>query len=259
MMATLAKQEVIRAFGAAAQYYHQHATVQQRVARQLAGLLIEEPLPPRPNLLEIGCGTGYLSQRLLQHWPEGNFLLSDISWPMVQRCRANLGRTTKNVQYAVFDAEQPPLSANFDLITSSMVLQWFANPIESLVSLSSLLRPGGSMAFATLGNQTFQEWQSVCAAQGVASGLKSYPSKRAWQQGWQMCGHAVMHEEKVQVKHPSGLAFLRELKTIGAHRPLPGYYPQSAGILRRLLRQLDQGQGFTITYHLLYGMFTKIL
>lgn len=264
-----AKKAIILAFGEA-DNYHRDAHVQRRVAQELARMLAKQPFSAQPHILEIGCGSGFLSQHLLQGWPAAHFLLSDISWPMVQRCRANLGEASANVHYAVLDGEQPALAPaqtpthvpalapGFELITASMVFQWFANPIHSLAGLSRLLHPGGCLAFATLGKQTFQEWQAACTDLGVASGLSNYPSSAAWKQGWQPQGTACMWEERITVNHPSSLAFLHALKTIGANLPHPDYHVQPAGVLRRLLRHLDQeSKGFAITYHVLYGIFTK--
>lgn len=258
---TPAKKKVLRAFGAA-DHYHRYAWVQQQVAQALATVLEDRRLPSRPRIWEVGCGTGFLSQHLLKRWPEGCFLLSDLSWSMVRRCQANLGRPSETVFYAVLDGEQPALSAcssGFDLIASSLVFQWFSNPIQRLAELSALLRPGGSLVFATLGHQTFHEWQAACTSLEVASGLLTYPSAVHWQEGWRSQGMTQMREEYMTVNYPSSLSFLRELKAIGAHQPHSAYYPHAAGVLRRLLRHLDQGHGLDLTYHLLYGVFVKSL
>lgn len=251
------KQAIIRAFGEANNYHH-FAHVQQQVAKELAKRLQQKVFSARPHILEIGCGSGFLSQHLLQRWPEGDFLFSDIAWPMLQRCRTNLGESAATIHYAVMDGEQLALAPSFELITASMVFQWFTNPIASLAGFSHLLRPGGCLAFATLGKHTFHEWQTACTTQGVASGLSHYPSAAEWQLGWQPQGTtACIDEWQITVKHQSSLAFLRELKEIGAASPNPDHQAQPAGVLRRLLRHLDQGNGFAITYHVLYGMFSK--
>lgn len=250
------KHGIIRAFGGA-HHYHQQAQVQRQVAETLATRLPPPPFPSQPKVLEVGCGTGFLSQHLLQRWPQGTFLLSDISWPMVQRCRANLGRASHPVYHAVLDGEHPALATRFDLIAASMVFQWFAHPIENLSALHDRLHPGGCLVFATLGPQTFREWRTACTTVDVSHGLPTYPSAATWTEGWPAQGTPQMHEQHITVQHPSSLDFLRSLKRIGANRPTPGYRPQPAGILRSVLRRLDQHNGFAITYHILYGTFFK--
>ena len=265
------KQRIIHAFESAI-HYHRDAHVQRRVADTLADMLFQYPCPPDPQVVELGCGTGFLSHRLDRQWPASALVLSDMSWSMVRRCRANLeqgggqggGQGGRRHRYVVLDGEHLALVPGFDIIASSMAFQWFSHPIAHLAALSRVLRPGGVLAFATLGPQTFQVWRQACLSLGVASGLPDYPSADRWREGWAMHGPAAMREETITVTYPSSLAFVRDLKAIGAHLPRLGYRAQPAGVLRRLLRYLDGGGGggggggeFAITYHLLYGIFAK--
>ncbi|MBF0584677.1 MAG: methyltransferase [Magnetococcales bacterium] len=243
------------AFGQAEQY-QQFAVVQRQVAHRLAAAL--PPLAPCPVILELGCGTGLLSRQLLARWPDTPFVCSDIALPMVQRCRQQLGQR-ETVLYTVLDGEQPAvIAAGFDLIAASMVFQWFSRPLAALAGLHALLRPGGCLAFATLGPATFMEWQQGCTALGLTSGLPSYPPLAAWQQAWPNPELAQLQVELVRRRHRSGLAFLQELRAVGAHQPVEGYRPQTPGQLRRLLRHLEQENGeVTMTYQVLYGLFYK--
>ena len=244
------KKKVIHAFGQA-HHYAEQAQFQKRVASTLASRL---PSLSRPVMLELGCGTGFLSQQLLERWPDSPLLCSDLTYPMVQRCRATLGERP-NLCYGVMDGEQPAVLPGFDLIVASMVFQWFAQPLASLAGLFSLLAPGGALAFATLGPGTFPEWQEACTALGLTSGLAQRPSAADWQQAWPAAGMAQVWEEQMSLHHPTGLAFLQGLRAIGAHLPAPGYRPQSPGHLRRLLRHLERNQEVTMTYHIVYGLF----
>ncbi|MEO5341607.1 MAG: methyltransferase [Magnetococcus sp. MYC-9] len=249
------KNKIINAFDQADQYAN-HAVLQRQVVHTLAGRL---PALSQPRILELGCGTGLLSQQLLARWPQSPLVCSDISHAMVRRCRTTLGERA-NLLYAVMDGEQPAVRPGFDLIATSMVLQWFTEPLRSLSALHALLAPGGLLAFATLGAETFREWQTACTALGLAHGLAPRPAAAAWQQAWPTAGAARIWEERITLHHPSGLAFLQNLRALGAHLPTPGYHPLTAGQLRRLLRSLEHaetGQGFAITYHVLYGLFGK--
>jgi malonyl-ACP O-methyltransferase BioC len=247
--------QVIREAFGRAETYTEHAQVQRLVAERLASRIL---LPlAAPAILELGCGTGLLSRLLQQRWPQGTLLCSDLSWPMVQRCRAQL-TPSERLRFAVLDGEDPPLLRDqFDLIAASMVMQWFSQPAAALRRCHALLRPGGSIAMATLAPGSFQEWQRACQAAGVAHGLHRYPSASAWQAAWPFPADCRLEEEKITVQHPSGLDFLRGLRAIGAHLPAAGYQAHSAGEMRRLLRTLSDPQGVSITYVIYYGRFYK--
>ncbi|MBF0097902.1 MAG: methyltransferase domain-containing protein [Magnetococcales bacterium] len=244
------------AFGQA-DAYTEHAQVQRLVAERLAGRIA---LSVRaPDMLELGCGTGLLSAHLHRRWPLGSLLCSDLSAPMVQRCRTTLApSSSERLHFAVLDGENPPfIGEQFDLIAASMVMQWFAQPCVALRRYHALLRPGGSIAMATLAPGTFHEWQSACQAAGVVHGLHRYPSASAWQAAWPSPADCVLEEEEITVQHASGLDFLRGLRAIGAHLPVPGYRPNSAGEMRRILRSLTGPHGVSVTYVVLYGIFNK--
>ena len=80
------KAAVAAAFGAAADTYDDKADVQRAAAERLAQRLSALDLPAAPRVLEIGCGTGLLS-RALAGMKTSELVISDISEPMVARCR----------------------------------------------------------------------------------------------------------------------------------------------------------------------------
>lgn len=249
----------IRNAFAQAVHYPRFAHVQKQVALHMSDRLQQHVHDQKPQVLEIGCGTGFLSHHLIHLWPEGRFLLTDIALPMVQRCQKSLGKLEK-VSYLVMDGESLPLVANqtgFDLIVASMVFQWFNEPLVAMNHLVSLLKPGGTLFFSTLGPKTFQEWHALSKKLKIHTSIGRYPASTIWKRGWPPNGIGQMDEQFITVHHQDGLAFLRELKAIGAHQPTPDYFPQTAGTLRRLLRHTHSEHGFDVTYHLLYGLFVK--
>ena len=92
-------------FGRAAARYEAHAPA-QRAARRLAEDIARLDLPPRPRILEIGCGTGLLTRELARRLGPADWTLTDISPAMLEIAR--LGPAPQgSVRYAALDGNIP--------------------------------------------------------------------------------------------------------------------------------------------------------
>jgi malonyl-CoA O-methyltransferase len=232
--------KVAEAFAARAQGYEQNASLQADIAEKLARLL---PELERPKILEIGCGTGFLTRHLFERYPHGDFLITDLAPEMVALCRTRMeGAEINPCRYAVMDGEAPDCGAGFDLIALTMTLQWFANPVEGLHRLKALLKPGGHLLFATTGPDSFPEWRGALDACGLRHGLITMPKLPA-----------VVEQETLIVDYGNGVAFLKALKAIGAATPRTGYEPLPPGRLRAGLRLFEQSHGGQVSWHIVYG------
>ncbi|WMD21136.1 dethiobiotin synthase [Achromobacter seleniivolatilans] len=242
-------------FGAAAGRYEDHAPIQRITAERLASDIAQLPLPPRPRILEIGCGTGLLTQALARQLGAADWTVTDIAPGMLaaaQRGPALPG----TARYALLDGEQPQaLTGQYDLICSSLAVQWFSDLNTGLGRLAELLAPGGYLAIATLAEGTFKEWQAAHEAACLVAATPHYPPRTAIRPAMVNLNGSVRSERLIQ-NHPDGLNFLKGLKGIGATTPAPGRPPLSAAQLRRVLTAFDE-QGATVTYHLAYGMWKK--
>jgi malonyl-CoA O-methyltransferase len=235
-------------FGAAVATYETAADIQRQVAASLAERIARLSLPRGPRVLEIGCGTGLLSRGLIACLPAAEFYFSDIAPPMAEACRKALARPV-----LVMDGERPCFGpgARFDLICASLSFQWFRDPARTFRQLAALLAPGGHLAFATLAEDSFQEWRAALAEAGLESGIPAYPGIAAWQSF--LPGR--VEQEHLLSPHEDGRAFLRSLKRIGAGRPAEGYRPLPPGELRRVLRRFEAG--IAVTYHIAYGLYLR--
>lgn len=250
------KRDIAARFGSAAQSYDSHAEVQRHAADTLAASLPD--LVPT-HALEIGCGTGYLSQALITRWPQAQWLFSDISADMLAHCRRRLGRQRlgeTSADFAALDAEHLELDQRFDLIASSLAFQWFEQPAQTLAKLFDHLAPGGQLHIATLGAGSFAEWRDCHDELGLPCGTSDYPNAAELRALVPSEATACLSEEDYAIDYGSGRDFLRALKGIGAGLPECGYRGLSAGEMRKVLREFDS-RGDRITYHLLYLTLEK--
>ncbi|USI72147.1 methyltransferase [Sphingomonas morindae] len=211
--------------------YDAAAEVQARVAGALATEIAGLALPPRPRVLEIGCGTGLLGAALIDRLPGASWRMTDIAPAMVARAQARFGRRP-DIAYAVMDGEAPDPDGRYDLICSSLALQWFRDLPAGVARLRARLAPGGRLVFTTLAEGSFAEWRA--AHHEASPGTPDYPAPAALAA---MGLRVTLTEHRVH--HPDGRAFVRALKAIGAGTPRPGHRPLAPAAFRATLARFE--------------------
>lgn len=248
------KAAVAAAFGSAAASYDANAELQHQVAGRLARRIAALPLPNAPRVLEIGCGTGFLTRALMPRLPGASWVITDLAEPMVRACRRSL---SGEAAFLVMDGERPCLTGGFDLICASLALQWFGDIGAALAGWSALLRPGGHLAFATLAAGTFATWRAAHREFGLIAGVPDYPDRERLTAFLPQGGSGTVDVEPVRFPYPDGSTFLATLRRIGADVPAEGHRPLSPGQLRRVLRRFLPPVGLTETYETAYGFFRR--
>ncbi|NVJ93640.1 MAG: methyltransferase domain-containing protein [Methylocystaceae bacterium] len=251
------KSHIKQTFGKASKTYDREAPVQQWAAELLIGYIEGLNLKSVGHCLEIGCGTGFLSEKVYRLFPAADWLITDLSAEMLDQCKARFP-VGKNITFQVMDGEKPTVHEHYDLIVSSLAFQWFYDLSGSLHHLSELLNPEGRLIFTTLGPDTFIEWRQLFEAYEQPVGLHRYPSVSELNSYvFDGCRVDFTSHHKTQ-NYRDGFAFLKALKTIGAQVPQSGYRPLSAGALRKMLKALGSDeQGCTMTYEILLGEIVR--
>ncbi|SFF99329.1 malonyl-CoA O-methyltransferase [Novosphingobium sp. CF614] len=235
---------IARAF-AGARDYDRQARIQRKVAQGLATRAIALDLPENPRVMEIGCGTGFLTQALVEAGVGGQWLVTDVAPEMIARCRARLGEAPSR-RFALLDGERgTPDGGPFDLICSSLALQWFEDAPAALARMAAWLAPGGHCLVTTLGPNSFAEWRAAHTAEGLVSGTPSFPSMEAFA----AIGPEDLRVENLIERHVDARSFLRALKAIGAGTARAGHRPLPPGALRRVMARFDRN-GREVTYEI---------
>ena len=250
------RRQIREAFSGACDY-DRHARVQRVVARRLARRIAGLPLPERPRILEIGCGTGFLTAALIDEGVAGDWLVTDIAPAMVARCRDRIGECA-DMRFAVLDGEygDPGDGARFDLVCSSLVMQWFDDPASALARMLGWLAPEGHCIFATLGSGSFEEWRRAHEAQGLVCGTPRFPSLGELEAMSPQARQGELCVEPLTESQGSASAFLHALKAIGAGTAAAGHRPLPPADLRRVMRRFEQ-QGASVTYEVVTGHFRR--
>ncbi|WP_280253477.1 class I SAM-dependent methyltransferase [Nocardia abscessus] len=114
-----------------------------RVYRRLAEL---SGARPGDRVLDIGCGTGYLTRRLAAVTGSGTVVGVDASTAILDRARAIT--TEPNCTYRVGVAESlPGEDGSFDVVTNCLMLHHLPEDVRAtaLAQMWRVLRPGGRL------------------------------------------------------------------------------------------------------------------
>ena len=100
---------------------------------RLAASVEREPL----SILELGCGTGYLTALLRERFPEAAIEAVDFAPAMIARARERV----PDARFVVADIEELELEPeSYDLIVSSATVQWLTEPEQTFARLAALAR-----------------------------------------------------------------------------------------------------------------------
>jgi trans-aconitate 2-methyltransferase len=99
-------------------------------------------IAPDASVLDVGCGTGRVTQELLALVPEGRVVAIDASQDMVNLARERLG---DRVEVWCQDALELELDEPVDAIVSTATLHWVSDHDRLWERLGRALRPGGML------------------------------------------------------------------------------------------------------------------
>ena len=251
------RQQVAAAFGGARDYSG-NAGIQRKVAAELAAHIAAIKLPPAPQILEIGCGTGFLTQELLDRRLGGDWLVTDKSPDMVERCRDAVGDAPGR-DFAMLDGEYGMADHHeqYDLICASMAMQWFDDLGEAVARMVQKLVPGGHLVFNTLASATFREWREAHRESGQGDGAIAFPTVPVLRDMMAQFAPAVFAVTTHTETHADAREFLARLKLIGAATARIGHRPLAPRALKQVMARFDaQGAGVTyevVTCHIVRG------
>ncbi len=111
------KELILRRFETSFDGYNKYADVQRRICARLGELV---PKHEVMRGLELGAGTGFLTEYLLRRWPHAEWLVNDLSTE-AKRFLEPLAPTAK---WLWGDAEAIPYPSGLDIIASASTAQW---------------------------------------------------------------------------------------------------------------------------------------
>ena len=101
-------------------------------------------LGPEDNVLDVGCGAGWLARLIADQIPEGRVVGLDISDEMIRRARRN-NLDLENAMFVIGEVGEIPWDANFFTHALSVEAAYYwPDPHAALREIHRVLREGGS-------------------------------------------------------------------------------------------------------------------
>lgn len=245
-------------FTRAANTYAEHAPVQLRVAKELCAAC--ELKHQDAELLEFGCGTGFLSSLLLGRFPLARLTALDISREMLDLVSGKIEHPDRFTTICgdVYDVEDGP---RYDGIVSSSALHWCEDLAGVFGKFHRVLKPKGVLRAAVMVRGTLGELHQLRA--------ELFPEnmpRREIPNGELVCERIVAagfelrstHEKTFTETHASVEDFLNSLRLAGL---TGGSLSQGKRLLRRneLIALMDEydsrfgnAEGIPATYRVLF-------
>lgn len=265
---TFDQQHVRRAFDRAAESYEQAAVLQNEVCRRLLEKLDVVKIVPR-LILDAGAGTGTAIPILYERYNKAQVVALDLSENMLHQS-ARKGGLLRSPYLVCADIERLPFADNtFDLIVSSLSMQWCNDISLAMLEAHRVLKPGGLFVFTTFGPDTLKElrysWAKVDAANHVNQFIDMHDIGDALL--YHGFSEPVMEAEILTVTYHTADEIMHDLKAIGAN--VTAKYPIDESIKNQVVRglsaksvlqtvrqayeQFRQGDVLPATYEIIYG------
>lgn len=154
---------------------------------QEKGIFLRHPSPRQ--ILDVGCGTGEITARLADLYPEASLVGVDLEEPHLERarrrCEGKRARFEKGDALALHFGE-----GQFDLCVCRHLLQAVPDPRRVVAELARVTRPGGRLhliaedygmlwAFPTA-HDADEFWQTVPRKYGAGVGCDLYVGRKMY-------------------------------------------------------------------------------
>ena len=255
----IARAHIARAFGRAAPHYDQYADLQRQVAVELLGYV--DPQLTSPAVLDLGCGTGYCSLKLREQCPASELLALDMALPMLQTVRQH---GMADCALVCADAQALPLcDALFDVVVSSLTIQWCSRLDALFTELFRVARPGAQVLLSTFGPESLREVKTAWAQIDNYVHVNEFAPlavlvEQAEAAGFSCTSKAV----PVTRRYESLQAVGKELKGLGAYNmnkaQAPGFTSRKTLVMAEQAFAVDRApEGVAVTFEILYLVLHK--
>lgn len=217
--------------------YKDNSIVQSKMADRLVGMINCQP----KNILELGCGSGLLTEKLIKKFNTTTYDAIDI----VEDCEKYIKEISPNINFYHSDIETFNFQNKYDLIISNAVFQWVEDLPLFIEGLKKCLNPNGILLFSTFGTDNLLEISKL-----TGEGLKYI----AIQELKSLLHPQEIYEDKISLNFDTPKDVLKHLKYTGVNAISNNHWTKSD------LKEFENGyktlcpNGIKLTYNPIYVM-----
>jgi malonyl-CoA O-methyltransferase len=242
--------KIRRGFNRSARQYDLHSSLHRQIAEELFIQVTKEPRPRA--LLDVGCGTGYLTSRLKDRFPQSKIIGLDFAEDMLKVAGSKRG----DITWVLADSHNLPFGDDcFDILTSNLAYQWPDDLCRVFSEARRVLTPGGLLACTLFGYHTCQELFRSLDEAKVALRFTRLPGISQVRHALTASGfqNLQIDSELIEVEFNGMQALIAWLKSIGANNLGQGFLgpevlSHAASIYRKRFSYL---QGVAATFEVI--------
>jgi len=190
--------------------------------------LVEALTGPEPRVLDLACGTGSITDRLLRRFPAAHSTAVDLDPALLAIARGHFAGDER-VTFVTADLTDPDWTAalphrTYDAVLTATALHWIdADPLRDLYGrIAGVLRPGG--IFANADHMTDADAPKINTAYADFNAARKAREQAAGAQDWAAWWTAVAADPALSEAARERFALLgdpRDPAAPSAHRDRP--------------------------------------
>jgi malonyl-CoA O-methyltransferase len=214
--------KIQRGFSKSAKTYDLFSSLHREIADKLFAQVAREHAPSA--LLDVGCGTGYLTARLKDHFPQSKIIGLDFAKGMLEVARSK----QEDIIWILADGNHLPFSSGcFDIVISNLAYQWAQDLSRAFSQAKRVLIPNGVLACTLFGYNTCEElFQCLDEASGRKLQFVRLPDQLKIREALIAGGfrNPIVDCERIKIEFKDIYELMAWFKVIGAaHLPHEGY------------------------------------
>ncbi len=209
-----------RSFSKASQTYDKKASMPRAIGQELLEIIPD--LDPR-KILDVGTGTGWMIEQMIDKFPQSEIYGVDFAKGMIDQIK----KKDLKCQAIVADARNLPFDHNmFDLIVSNATYQWIEDLEPAFLNAFQVLKEQGVFVFSCFSEGTYRELFTCLekSLNGRLNGeplpIQKLPSEENLLKVLKVCGFKQIKSRQVSYtkEYEDMFDLLHWLKSIGANR-----------------------------------------